>query len=492
MGILDFGFWILDSGRESTTEARKSGNTEGDNREGAKRAKARKVTQAVVEVLSSILSCVQGGGRRSVKLLLSAFCLLLALPASAIEHFPPPDFTNGYTLPTTTTPPPRADLFAYIDVGVLFAALLLASYLVLWKRSRRGIAALAIFSLAYFGFYRHGCVCPIGSIQNVSLSLADSSYALPVVVGAFFLLPLVFALFAGRVFCAAVCPLGAAQDIVLLRPLKAPGWLAHCLGLIPWVYLGAAVLYAATGTTFLICHYDPFVAFFRLGGQMNLLIYGAVMLLLAVFVGRVYCRFLCPYGALLRLISPLAKWRVTITPDDCVRCRLCEDACPFDQITYPTPRDVSINREEGKGHLAMLLVLLPVLIAIGAGLGYLGSGTLATLDPKVRIARMVWVEDHKTAEQKAAEQAAGVKPLLEIEAVRKHDTPKEEVYLDALAVTRKFGIGGPIFGAWIGLVIGLKLIGLSIFRKRTDYEPDSAGCVACGRCYGSCRRGGKT
>ena len=49
-------------------------------------------------------------------------------------------------------------------------------------------------------------------------------------MGAFFLLPLIFALFAGRVFCAAVCPLGAAQDIVLLRPIKVPNWLAHCLG----------------------------------------------------------------------------------------------------------------------------------------------------------------------------------------------------------------------------------------------------------------------
>jgi len=425
-------------------------------------------------------------------LLLSVFCLLAALPARAAERFPPPDFTAGYTLPVTATPAPRADMFAYIDVGVLVAALLLASYLVLWKRSRRGIAALAIFSLAYFGFYRQGCVCPIGAIQNVSLSIADSSYALPVIVGAFFLLPLIFALFAGRVFCAAVCPLGAAQDVVLLRPIKVPSQLAHCLGLIPWVYLGAAVLYAATGTTFLICHYDPFVAFFRFGGSTGLLIFGAVTLLAAVFIGRIYCRFACPYGALLRLISPLAKWRVTITPDECVRCRLCEDACSFGEIRYPTPQDLSIKREEGKGRLATLQVLLPVLIALGAGLGYLGSGRLATLDPKVILARMVWVEDHKTSEQRAAEQAKGVKPLLEIEAVRRHDTPKEEVYLDALAVTRKFQIGGPIFGAWIGLVIGLKLIGLSICRKRTDYEADSAGCVACGRCYRSCHRAGKT
>ena len=423
--------------------------------------------------ISNTVSPTQNSRLKTQNCLLSAFCFLLSLPARAAERFPPPDFTTGYTLPVTATPPPRADVFAFVDVGVLVAALLLASYLVLWKRSRRGIAALAIFSLAYFGFYRHGCICPIGAIQNVSLSIADSGYALPVVVGAFFLLPLIFALFAGRVFCAAVCPLGAAQDVVLLRPIKVPSRLAHCLGLIPWVYLGAAVLYAATGTTFLICHYDPFVAFFRFSGSTGLLIFGVVTLLAAVFIGRIYCRFACPYGALLRLISPLAKWRVTVTPDECVQCRLCEDACPFGEIRYPTSQE---KRSEGKQRLGLLLALLPVLIVMGAGLGYMGSGRLSTLDPKVSLAQRVWLE--------STDKVKGT--TLETDAVRKHDTPKEEVYLDALAVTRKFRIGGPIFGAWIGLVIGLKLIGLSIRRKRTDYEADSAGCIACGRCYWSC------
>ncbi|MHC5086583.1 MAG: 4Fe-4S binding protein, partial [Planctomycetota bacterium] len=41
----------------------------------------------------------------------------------------------------------------------------------------------------------------------------------------FFFSPLVFTLFFGRSFCAAVCPLGVIQDLVLLRPLKVPIWL---------------------------------------------------------------------------------------------------------------------------------------------------------------------------------------------------------------------------------------------------------------------------
>ena len=56
----------------------------------------------------------------------------------------------------------------------------------------------------------------------------------------------------------------------MVRPVKVPGWLEHALGLIPYVYLGAAVLFAATGSAFVICQYDPFVSFFRLGGSQRM------------------------------------------------------------------------------------------------------------------------------------------------------------------------------------------------------------------------------
>ena len=84
------------------------------------------------------------------------------------------------------------------------AVVALAAWLALRARSRAGLVWLTVACVAYFGFYRQGCVCPIGATQNVTLAIFDSSYALPVGVLMFFVLPLAFALFAGRSFCSAI------------------------------------------------------------------------------------------------------------------------------------------------------------------------------------------------------------------------------------------------------------------------------------------------
>jgi polyferredoxin len=157
----------------------------------------------------------------------------------------------------------------------------------------------------------------------------------------FCVLPLAFALAFGRVFCGGVCPLGAIQDIVLVRPVTVPMPLQKALAVFPVLYLGAAVLFAWLDTMYLICRYDPFVAFFRLGGSSSMLLAGGIVLLLSLFVGRPYCRFACPYRVLLGLCSRVAWRHATITPDQCVVCSLCEGECPFGAIRKPTPQSVA-------------------------------------------------------------------------------------------------------------------------------------------------------
>ncbi len=402
--------------------------------------------------------------------------LCLTVSAFGLERFPPPDFVEtGHVPPEPTTPPPRADLQEYLDVAALAIALALASYLVLKRRSRWPVFALMIAALLYFGFYRKGCVCAIGATQNVAYGLAGGSFV-PVTVLAFFLLPLALTLFFGRTFCAAVCPLGAVQDAVLLRPVKVPRWLEHGLGLLPYVYLGAAVLFAATGSAFIICQYDPFVAIFRLSGGLTTLILGASVVLIALFVGRPYCRYLCPYGAILRHLSRGSKWHATITPDECIRCRLCEDACPFGAIELPTPEGYSPPRSAGKTHLALVLLLTPLLAFAGGLLTSRASRTLARMHATVRL-----------AERMELEEAGLVKGTTKAsDAYRGLGQPIEQLYREADALRGRFRWGSWALGGFLGLVVGAKLVQLAVRRHRSDYLPDRAKCVSCGRCFKYC------
>ena len=362
-------------------------------------------------------------------ILLLVCAALLCAEALGVERFPPPEF-DSHQVPVTTVPAARGEVFAYLDTAVFVAALGISAYLAIKKRSRRGIFALMLFCLAYFGFYRKGCVCPIGAIGNISFSLFSESYSVPVIVVLFFAVPLVFSLFFGRVFCGAVCPLGAIQDAVLVRPVAVPGWLERGLRVIAYLYLGLAVLMAATGSAFIICRYDPFVGFFRLSGNFNMIVVGICFLIVGLFVGRPYCRFFCPYGVLLGLCSRLSKKHLTITPDECIKCRLCEEACPFGVIDKPTVEWAAEDYAKSKRRIIVLMAVLPVIVVAGCGAGY---GVYKTV--------------------------AG----------------------DGRLMT-----GSVVCGGFVGLVIGLKLIRESIRFRREQYEANKGSCFSCGRCFEYC------
>jgi len=414
--------------------------------------------------------------RPTVKIL--AMCLLLAGTARAGDEafrFPMPEFDSGYQYPVIVEPAPEL-ASSILDITVLFGALSLSALFALKWRSRSGLLALSVACLLYFGFWRQGCVCPVGSVQNVTAAVFDSSAAVPLVVLAFFLLPLTFALFFGRVFCASVCPLGAIQELVAIRPVQLSLVTDQVLGLFRYVYLGLTVLGVGTGAGYLICRYDPFVGFFRQGASLNMFLVGGILLLIGVFIGRPYCRFLCPYGVLLGWLSRFSKWHARIFPTACIQCDLCKEACPYGAIELPTPEERPLSRRQGARTLGILILGAPLLIGFGAWVGMRSHEVLTRLHPTVQLAERVAAEN----------RGEYAEMTLESEAFRGSQQTLPSLILEARATKESFRHGSGWLGAFLGLVVAARLTGLSVVRRRVDYEPDRSTCVSCARCYKYC------
>jgi len=396
--------------------------------------------------------------------------------AEDVMNFPQPQFTSDYDFPLTTVPTPTSATHEWTDVLVLFAALSLASWFAVKKRSRRGLFWLMVFSLGYFGFYKQGCVCPIGSIQNVAMGLFNTNYAAPITVTIFFVMPLLFSLLFGRVFCSSVCALGAIQDLVVIKPIKIPEKLNMALSMIPYVYLGTAILFSATGTGLIICRYDPFIGFFRLNANAPYLYLGAFFLITGMFVARPYCRFLCPYGVLLGVMSRYSWKHLTITPSACIDCRLCEVSCPFDYISKPNTGLQRENRQTGTKRLGHLLIMTPLIIILGGWIGHRMSVPMSSYNNTVFLAEQVMAEKLNPE----------LEETLETETYRAMGLSEDELMTGAAKVRGQMNMGGWILGGFLGFVFSIKLIGLSVSRTQKDYEVIKPSCFSCGRCCSYC------
>ena len=370
----------------------------------------------------------------------------------------------------------KATVMDWVDLGVLFIALSLASFLVLKARSRAGLFLLTLASLAYFGFYRMGSTTSVGSMQNIVTSLSTSHYGIPIVAIGLFILPLLFTFFFGRIFCSSICPLGAAQEVVAIKPIKVPKLIEKTLALLPYFYLGFTILFILMGAGFFLSKYDPFVSIFQGTATPTLFIIGGVLLLIGIFVARPYCRFICPYGVLLSWVSTFSRAHATITTNDCIQCALCVDTCPYNAINEPISEIAPENRRTGIHRMGLLFILLPLFILFGALAGLFLKTPISQLHPTVRLAERVAQE----------ETGIYITTSAESEKFYASKIPTKELFLEAQKCKKKIGWGSGIFGAFIGLIIGLKLIFAAIIHHNKIYKPNKTTCFSCARCFKAC------
>ncbi len=148
-----------------------------------------------------------------------------------------------------------------------------------------------------------------------------------------------------RSFCSWICPVGTLSELcwkggfnLFRRNFRPPPWLDNVLRGIKYLLLllffwSIFVLMAPGAViSFISSDYNKIadirmLDFFLHPSLFSLIIIG-LLLLLSFPVKNFFCRFLCPYGALLGLVSIFSPVKVTRDPQLCVSCGVCSQACP--------------------------------------------------------------------------------------------------------------------------------------------------------------------
>jgi ferredoxin len=208
----------------------------------------------------------------------------------------------------------------------------------------------------------------------------------------------------------------------------------------------------------------------------HMVVLGISFLLMGMFVARSYCRFLCPYGVLLNWMSRFSKWHLTITPSECIRCKLCADSCPFDAIESPGEEKSVASQGTKVQQFILYFLLIPVWILAGAYSVSRSSDFLARANQDVYLAELLISHPELKDDP----------DNIDIQVFLASGKSMENQIDDALIIRKKFRTGSWFLGGFLGLVIGVKLMNQLIFRKRKDYEPNRGDCYSCGRCMDYC------
>ena len=157
------------------------------------------------------------------------------------------------------------------------------------------------------------------------------------------LVALVMAFLLRKAFCSWVCPVGFLSELLARfgrwsfgRNFRVWKWVDVPLRSLKYLllafFLGAVIsMSAGELQAFIQSPYNR-VADVKMGlffvelGRTGTMVMG-VLVLASIFVKGAWCRYLCPYGALLGLFSWASPTRVTRDMDQCVSCGLCDRAC---------------------------------------------------------------------------------------------------------------------------------------------------------------------
>jgi polyferredoxin len=201
---------------------------------------------------------------------------------------------------------------------------------------------------------------PIAALMNLKSFILTGQVPEAHAAGMFMMMAFLAISFLYRkAFCSWICPVGTISEWLWQtgrswfgRSFTAPRWLDVPLRGLKYILLSLFLYVVVTMPVpemraFLTSPYGmvadvKMLNFFREMGQTTAIVL-AVLVVASLLVKNAWCRYLCPYGALMGLVALVSPTRITRNADACIDCAKCAKACP---AGLPVDRLASIHSAE--------------------------------------------------------------------------------------------------------------------------------------------------
>ncbi len=198
-------------------------------------------------------------------------------------------------------------------------------------------------SIPFIGKASLHAICPFGGVVSIYEFVTAGTFVQKIHNSSFILMIAAFilAIGFGPLICGWVCPLGSFQEWTAKLGRKingkkynrmVPRQVDSKLRYIRYLVLALVLYVTATTGKLIFQDYDPYFALFNFWSTevapMGLTILG-IIIVLSLFIERPWCKYACPYGAVLGLFNFIRIFKIRREVSTCINCKLCDKNCPM-------------------------------------------------------------------------------------------------------------------------------------------------------------------
>ncbi|MGL4607365.1 MAG: 4Fe-4S binding protein [Eubacteriaceae bacterium] len=186
-------------------------------------------------------------------------------------------------------------------------------------------------------------ICPFGGVETIYKFLTTGALIQKIHNSSVILmiLSLLVALLFGAIFCGYICPFGTFQEWIgklgkKLFPQKfnqlIPKKIDSILRYGRYIVLAIILYYTAIIGKLVFQDWDPYYALFNFfTGEVaitSFIILG-IFIALSLIIERPWCKYFCPYGAILGLFNIFRIFQLKRNKATCIDCKRCDKVCPM-------------------------------------------------------------------------------------------------------------------------------------------------------------------